>query len=312
MNDLKMSILGFPAVNRDLMVQVRNPVTQEVVREARPFLDGTVRIPGIESGNYEVSVIHPNMILPVLRRPIRVLPVGETAITVMIDPSKFRNTPIEDIPETNLGPVTDMTKSIAATIAPLATKIPGEAIRSADWNMLADGVRDLSDTTGELSRVVSPIGHNHPELEAKISEMSTNFQTLLDTMSQALAELQRQIQRLRLRQQVEEVLEKADVPIDSPQRTEMIDLINGLEMRVTDSPFLYSREMRNVAVQIQSKIEALIDDKPDLVEAPEVDKISKSIDLFKQQRSNNYAGELTMNHRIDRAMGGGAFQVLKG
>lgn len=311
MNELKMSLLGFPAVNRDLMVQVRDPVTQRVVREEKPFLDGTVRIPGLEAGNYEVQVIHPNMILPVLRRPVRVLPVGDTAVTVVIDPSKFRNTPIQDIPEANLGPITDRTQSIAATVVPLSNKIPGEAIRSTDWNTLAAAVRDLSETTGELSRVVSPVGHNHPELEAKINEMSSNFQTLLDSMSQALAGLQRQLQALALRKQVEDVLDKAGLATESAQGKDLLGLIDGLEGKVTESPIRYSRDLRGAAVQIQTKIEALIDTKPELVEAAEVEKISTSLDLLKGQRSNSYAAEFTANRRMDAAVGGGAFQALK-
>jgi phage shock protein A len=311
MNDLKMNLVGFPAVNRDLKVQVRDPITQEVVREVSPFLDGSVRIPGLAAGNYDIQVIHPNMILPVMRRPIRVLPVGETAITVMIDPSKFLNTPIEDIPEANLGPIADMTQSIAATVAPLASKIPGEAIRSTDWNMLAAAVRDLSDTTGELSRVVSPVGHNHPELEAKINEMSSNFQTLLDSMSQALAGLQRQLQMLSLRRQVDDVLDKAGLAAESAQGKDLRQLIDGLETKVTESPLRYSREMRGVAVQMQTRIEQLLDEKPDLVAAAEVEKIGTSLDLLKGQRSTSYAAEFSANQRLDAAIGGGAFQALK-
>ena len=69
MSDLTMSILGFPAVNRDLSVQLLDPVTQNVVRTVTPFLDGTVRVPNIDPGAYEISVVHPNLVTPVLRRP---------------------------------------------------------------------------------------------------------------------------------------------------------------------------------------------------------------------------------------------------
>ena len=33
MNDLTMNILGFPAVNRDLTVEVRDAATQNLIRE---------------------------------------------------------------------------------------------------------------------------------------------------------------------------------------------------------------------------------------------------------------------------------------
>ena len=70
MNDLTMNILGFPAVNRDLTVEVRDAATQNLIREVKPFLDGTVRVPNIDPGAYEITVRHPNIALPVLRRPI--------------------------------------------------------------------------------------------------------------------------------------------------------------------------------------------------------------------------------------------------
>lgn len=311
MNNLTMNILGFAAVNRDLRVEVRDPVTQNVVREVRPFLDGTVRVPQIQAGAYDIHVFHPNLPRPVITRPIHVLPHGDTNVTVMIDPTKFRNTPIEDIPEANLAPVADLARSIAETVAPLAAKTPGEAIRASDWNALAGAVRDLSNSTGELTRLVSPVGHDHPEIIAKIDEMSTNFQTLLDTMSQALAELQRQIQTLRLRRQVEEVLDAADIGVESTKGVEFTRLIENLEDKITASPAVFSKELRNVAIQMGTQLESVIDAKPGVVATPQVESISKSIDLLKEQRSNSYGSEISFNRKLDRNMGGSAIKVLK-
>ena len=310
MSDLTMNILGFAAVNRDLRVELRDTATQNVVREVRPFLDGTVRVPGLQPGAYEAVVFHPNLNIPVVRRPIRMLPI-ETNITVVIDPSKFRNTPIEDIPEANLAPVADLTRSISETVAPLATKSPGEAIRSSDWNTLASAVRDLSNSTGELTRLVSPVGHDHPEIIAKIDEMSTNFQTLIDTMSQALAELQRQIQTLRLRKQVEEVLDAADIGVESAKGVEFTKLLENLEDKITASPTVFSKELRNVAIQMGTQLESVIESKPQVIATAQVENISKSIDLLKEQRSNSYGSEISFNRKLDRNIGGGAFKVLK-
>jgi len=121
-----MNILGFPAVNRDLTVEVRDAATQNLIREVKPFLDGTVRVPNIDPGAYEITVRHPNIALPVLRRPIRVLPVGDTKVSVLIDPSQFRNTPIEQVPEANLTPVRDIARSVAETVSPLTSKHPAK------------------------------------------------------------------------------------------------------------------------------------------------------------------------------------------
>ena len=284
------------------------------MRTATPFLDGTVRVPNIDPGAYNIAVLHPNLTLPVLRRPIRVLPVGDTNVTVLIDPSKFRNTPIEDLPEANLGPVADLTKSIAATVTQVGTKVPGEAIRSDDWNTLANSVRDLANTTGELTRLVSPVGHDHPELVAKIDEISSNFQTLLEDLSQALAELQRQIQTLRLRKQVEDVLDHASIDPASARAKEFTDLIASMEAKVTDSPTIFSRTSRNAAVQLSTKLESLLDERatdPDFSNSDAVKQVSTSIDLLKEQRATSYQAEISFNRKLDRTMGGSAIQILK-
>ena len=258
--------------------------------------------------------MHPNLVTPVLRRPIRVLPVGDTNVTVLIDPSRFRNTPIEDIPDANLTPVTDMTKSIAETVTALGTKVPGEAIKAQDWNTLANGVRDLSNTTSELTQLVSPIGHDHPELVAKMNEMQTNFQTLLDSLTQALAELQRQIQTLRLQKQVHDLLDHAAIDPNSAQGREFTGLVDTLAGKVTDPPTSFSRGTRDAAVQLSTKLETLLDSKsadPNFATSDPVTQISTSLDLLKTNRASTYDAEISFNHKVDRTMGGSAIDILK-
>ena len=312
MKDLTLNILGFPAANRDLTVEVRDPITQNVIREVKPFLDGTVRIPKIDPGAYELAIKHPNITLPVLRRPIRVLPVGDTNISVVIDPSKFRNTPIEDIPDANLGPVQDLARSLAETVTPLAGKVPGEAILAQDWNTMAGAIRDLAGAVGELSRLVSPLGHNHAELERKFDEVTGNFETLVNSVSASLIELQRQIQTHRLRKQIEDVLDVAQVDRTSAKGLEFTALLKNLETTVTDSPTKFGREVRNTAVQLSTKLEALLDEKRDdanFVGSDKVKELAANIDLAKQQRATTYDAELAHLRKVDRIVGPGALRA---
>jgi hypothetical protein len=313
MQDLTLSLLGFPAVNRDLTVELRDPASQNIVRIVKPFLDGTVRIPKLDAGAYEVSVLHPNVPLPVLIRPIRVLPVGDTKVSLVIDPSKFRHAPIEDIPDANLTPVQDLARSVAETVLPLSHKVPGEAILSRDWNTLAAAVRDLAQAVGELTRLVSPVGHNHRELEKKFDEVTVNFDALVNTISTTVTELQRQIQTQRFRQQVTDVLDAAQITPESPRGKEFIDLIGNLENAVTVSPTIFSREARNTALQLGTKIEALIDEKrnadPGFAAKAPVQNLGTTIDLLKEQRSTTYDAELNSLRNIDRKLGGGAIKI---
>jgi hypothetical protein len=312
MQDLTVNILGFAAANRDLTVEVRDPITQDLVREVKPFLDGTVRVPRIAPGAYELAIRHPNLTLPVIRRPIRVLPVGDTSISVVIDPSKFRNTPIEDIPDANLGPVQDLTRSVAETVTPLAAKVPGEAILAQDWNTMAGAIRDLAGAVGELSRLVSPLGHNHPELERKFDEVTGNFETLVNSISASLTELQRQIQTQRLRRQIDDVLDVAGIDPASPRGLEFTTLIKSLETTVTDSPTKFGREIRNTAVQLSTKLEALLEERSadvTLAASAQVKELSANIDLAKQQRATTYDAEIEHHRKVDRIIGAGAFKV---
>jgi hypothetical protein len=306
MSDLTMNILGFAAVNKDLSVQIRDTVTRQVVKEVKPFLDGTVRVPNINPGNYEVTVSHPNLTLPVLTRPIRVLPVGPTKVSVVIDPSKFRNTPIEDVPEANLTPVRDVLQSVAETVTPLGNKHPGEAIRSDDWNTVVGSVRDLATSVGELTQLVSPQGHDHPEYVKKFDEITTNFQTLLDSLSSSLVELQRQIYAQQLRTQVHDVLDQAGVDPSSAQGKDFLSLVDSVQAKVTDSPTTFGREVRNAGVQLQTKLETLLDankNNPAFATSTQVQNLSAAVDLAKSHVASTYPAELAQQRKVTRVLG---------
>ena len=303
MSDLNLSILGFPAVNRDLTVEIRDPASNAVVRQVQPFLDGTVRVSQLAAGAYELTVRHPNLTLPVIRRPVRILPTGDTRISVVIDPTQFRNTPIEDIPEANLGPVRGSAESIAETMVSLTSKRPGESIKAEDWNVMASSIRDLALGLAEVLRLVSPTGHDHPEFVRKFDEVTTNFETLLNTLTAALAELQRQIQAERVRNQIEDMLDVAGVDKASPRGREFLGLVADLNSSVTESPAAFSRKARNIGVQLGTKIEALIDENPAVVSSEQVKTLSTATDILKAQQSTSYDSELEHFRRADRTLG---------
>lgn len=305
MSNLSLSILGFPAVNRDLTVELRDPTTQTLVKQVQPFLDGTARVTQILPGSYEMTIRHPNVVLPVIRQPVRVLPSGDTRVSVLLDPSKFRNTPIEDIPEANLSPVADAARSIAETATPLSHKQPGEAILAQDWNAMASAVRDLANTVAQLVGLVTPTGHNHPELENKINEMSENFQTLLETLSASLAELQRQVQVDRIQQQVRDVLDQAGVDPGSAQGRDFLGLVDALKARTSEPPTAFGQAVRNAGVQIDTKLTQLMDARandPAFATSAPVQQLVVAADLAKNQRTASYGAELDRQRAATRTL----------
>lgn len=307
--NLQLNVFGFPAANRDLTVEVRDPVTSQVVRMARPFLDGTVKLPGIDPGAYELAVLHPNLTLPVVRRPIRILPTGDTRVSVVIDPSQFRNTPIEDIPDANLTPVRDAVTSVGETALPLARKQPGEAIRSDDWNAMAGAIGDLASAVAELTRLVSPTGHDHPELAAKFDEMGRNFDQLVNTLSASMTELQRQIQAQRFRRQVDDLVEAGG--LDDATSGRLYTLVGDLETNVTESPVLYGRRARDVGQQLTVAIDQVVQANPALAGETAVGALAQSTDLLRGQQATSYTAELEFHRMTDRRLGSGGLAAFR-
>jgi hypothetical protein len=311
MNTVTMNVLGFPAANRDLTVEVRDPLTNDVVRTARPFLDGTVRMTNIDPGAYEVLISHPNLALPVVRRPLRILPVGDTRVSILIDPSQFRNTPIADIPDANLGPVRDTVSSVGETVLPLAHKQPGEAIRSDDWNAMASAIHEMANSVAELTRLVSPTGHDHPELKSKFDEMTGNFDQLVNTLSAAMTELQRQIQAQRYRRQIDDLIRDAGDLVTPDVSDRLYTLVGTLETNVTESPVLYARRVRDVGVQLTAEISQVLEAQPQLSTTPSVTTLTESTDLLRTQQANSYMAELEFHRRTDRILGAGGLAAFR-
>lgn len=308
-NNLVLNVLGFPAANRDLTVEVRDPLTSQVVRTAKPYLDGSVRLTDVAAGAYELAVLHPNLALPVIRRPIRILPSGDTRVSVLIDPSQFRNTPIADIPDANLGPVRDAVTSVGETALPLASKQPGEAIRADDWNTMAGAVRDLATAVAELTRLVSPTGHDHPELVTKFGEMSRNFDQLVNTLSASMTELQRQIQAQRMRKQIDDLVSVGQ--LDNAVGKHFYDLVGDLETNVTESPLVYGRRARDIGQQLTVAVSQVLETNPDLHDKPELDVLAKSTDLLRTQQATTYSSEIEFHRLTDRALGAGGLAAFR-
>ncbi|MBJ6369929.1 hypothetical protein [Sedimentitalea arenosa] len=312
MNNLSMNILGFPAVNKDIDVEIRDVLTNAVVQQRKPFLDGTVTFPRMRPGSYEVVLKHPNLALPVARRPIRVLPKGPTKITMIIDPSQFRDTPIADIPDADLSPVRQVTEGVAALMAQLGEKEAGELIKAEDWNALVDNLRQTAEAVTELTRLVAPTGHNHPELEDKFDEVTGNFRSALEILNTAMVELQRQIQTLSFRKTVDDVLDSAGIDRESTQAKPWRDIVDRLEKEASKSPTQFSRVSRTAGVELATQIEKVLQDKPDLVDAKSVAEASAYSDLLRTTKATSYAAELAEQQKRDRTLGGTTVKAFKG
>lgn len=277
MQMLKMQLNTAPTYTRDMTVQLTSQVSGKRVT-AKPYLDGSVVVPNLEPGPFQVQVIHPNLLFPVHDAPIVVQKDRPTFVPITIPSNIFENVPIRDTPEADLGPVQARLDRNADSADLQADKLGGQPIYADDWNQLATTMGEVARSTREMTGLVSPIGHDHPELEEKLAEIQNNLQRMFDVFGEALAQLQRQMQQLALQSKVETALDK--VPSATPEvRREMEDTVRQLADNWQVSPGTYSVQKRRAAQQVQERLSLLLADAdPAVRDDPDV----QDLDVFTQ------------------------------
>lgn len=254
---------GYPAANRETEITLVNQVTGISVKR-KPFLDGQLLIRDLEPGPYEITVAHPNLVQPIDKRRIRLFPqIAPTRVPVIVRPELFRDTPIRDIPDADLSPVQQSAATVQATVQPLATKAPGEVIRAGDWNALAGAVSDLASAVLELTQLVSPRGHDHPEIAEKIAEVQGNLRRFAEAFGKSLVELRRDIENQNLRRKVEVVLDKAGA--DQAVRDRVLGRVVELETGLQQTTPVFTAKLAATGLNLQREINdlALGQDDPD-------------------------------------------------
>jgi hypothetical protein len=254
---------GFPAANRDTEVTLVNQLTG-VALKRKPFLDGQLLIRDLEPGPYEITVNHANLIQPIDKRVVRLFPqIAPTRVPVIVRPDLFRDTPIRDIPDADLSPVQQAAATVRASVQPLAGKAPGEVIRAGDWNVLAGAVGDLAAAVLELVQLVSPRGHDHPEIAEKIAEVQGNLRRFAESFGKSLVELRRDVENQNLRRKVETVLDKAGA--EQAVRDRIIGRVVDLEAGLQQSTPVFTAKLATTGLNLQRELAdlALGRDDPD-------------------------------------------------
>lgn len=251
----QFQLQGYPAANRDAMVRLVNESTGQSI-ERKPFLDGSLVVRDLDPGFWQVEVAHPNVIQPVFTRRVRLFPQpAPTYIPVPVPERLFRDTPIRDIPDADLGPVQQLAAQVQGGIGAIADKAPGEVIRAADFNVLATGLADLARALGELARLVSPRGHDHPEIAEKIDEVQENLRRFADAYGRSLLELRREIETLSLRRRVTDVLDTGGASADV--RTRVLDRVRDLEGSLQANTPVFTGKLANTGMLLSTTINEL-------------------------------------------------------
>ena len=309
---LKMQLNTPVSFTRDMTVELTNQVTNEK-RTVTPYLDGSVIVPNIDAGTWRAQVKHPNLMFDVFDKTLKVLPDRPTIVPITIPSNIFENTPIRDVPDANLGPVQQRLDEATQTAERQAVKKAGQPIYADDWNELSLTVAAVGKSTRELTTLVSPQGHDHPEIAAKIDEIQRNLQRMFDAFGSSLAQLQRQIQQLALQSKVDAALDKT-ATITPEARRALQDTVLSLQDAWSDSPGVYSALKRRTAQTLQEQMSTILaNETADVRNTPEV----KDLELFTramatEQAVRTYDEEIQQQQRTGaKSASGIVFDALK-
>ena len=265
----QFQLSGFPAANRDAEVELVNKATGQTLKR-NPFLDGSLVVRDLEAGLWDVKVTHPNLVTtPIFTGKIRVFPQPlPTYVPIQVPPVIFKDSPIRDVPDVNLGPVQQAVTIARDALGPIGTKAPGEVIRAADWNALVGSVRDLADNVLQLTNLMSPRGHDHPEIAEKIAEVQDNIRSVMESFGKSLLELRREIETDLLRRVLTSVLDEAQAPATT--RTDVLTRVDNLAERLKADPAAYTTELSLTGNRLLAVTNDLITANPALANSANV------------------------------------------
>jgi hypothetical protein len=254
---VNVQLQGFPAANRDANIKLVNKLTGVAI-ERKPFLDGSLLVRDIDPGSYELEVTHPNLLQPIDRRIIRIFPHPlPTTVPVPVPEVLFRDTPIRATPDADLTPVQQAATGARDRLAPIGGKSSGEAIRAADWNVLVGAVSDLAGATLELSNLVSPRGHDHPEIDEKIGEVQGNIRLFAEAFGRSLLELRREIETANLRRTINDVIAVAPVEVPPATRERLLGRIEELRATVPSDTPTFTQKLSSAGNLVLSEVNEL-------------------------------------------------------
>jgi hypothetical protein len=195
---------GAPQANRDATVNLTNEATGQKL-QLKPYLDGSLIVRDLDPGLWQLSVDHPNATIPLFEQRVRLFDqTAPTFVPININPGVVPppiSTPIADV-----SPVQKAAASVKERMQPLAGKNPGEVIRASDWNTMAAAMVDLAGAVAELTTLIAPLGHRHPEIDARIDVLQDQMNKFSTSFGRSLLQSQRAQQIADLKGNLQQVI----------------------------------------------------------------------------------------------------------
>ena len=306
---INLQLQGFPAANRDAEVTLVNNATGQTIKRS-PFLDGSLAVRDIDAGVWDVRVTHPNVVLPIHTGKIRVFPQPRpTFVPIPIPEIMFRDTPIRDIPNANLAPVQQAVTRAAESLAPISAKAPGEVIRASDWNILAGAVKDLADNMLQLTNLVSPRGHDHPEIAEKIAEVQDNVRRFSEAFGKSLLEFRRELEAEFLRQRLTGALD--ELGASQATRDELLGRVTLLNSALQAESTVFTAQLANTGNRVLTTVAELATARPEVASSPNIQVLQQVAQQYVTSGTATSAdAELKMYNRTGTASGGRIASVV--
>lgn len=257
-----IQVSGHAPARRDVSLEIVSETTGET-RTVTPFLDGSAMVRGLPPGAYQVRVLHPNVVgeLVDLRR-VRLFEGLPTRLTLPLPEELFRDTPVRETVDADLTPVRDAAIAARDLAAPAGGKQPGDPIRSDDWNAVVGAVSDLASAVAELTRLVAPNGHDHPELEEKVDEVNGNVRRFADQFGAQLARIQRTLQTLAIEREVDGAFANAGI-VPEAVRNAVLESVQVLKTHSDSDTIVWGARKKTAYSAILKGLGDLRDAQPD-------------------------------------------------
>jgi hypothetical protein len=306
---INLQLQGFPAANRDAEITLVNNATGQTIKR-NPFLDGSLAVRDVDAGMWDVRVTHPNVVLPIHTGKIRVFPQPRpTFVPIPIPEIVFRDSPIRDIPDANLAPVQQAVKRASDSLAPISAKAPGEVIRASDWNILAGAVKDLADNVLQLTNLVSPRGHDHPEIAEKIAEVQDNVRRFSEAFGKSLLEFRRELEAEFLRDRLTGALDELGAP--QATRDELLGRVTQLRTSLQAEPTVFTAQLANTGNRVLTTMAELTTARPEAAASPNIQVLQQVVQQYVTSGTATSAdAELKLYNRTGIASGGKISSVV--
>ncbi len=196
----------------------------------------------------------PNLINPIFEKPIQRLPAAGTDICAdSALETVFRDTPIRDIPDADLGPVQQGVTAVRDSLAPIQGKVAGEAIRAADWNALVSAVRDLASNVLALTQLVALaraiITPRSRRRSPRCRAISASF---TEAFPRSLLEFRRELEAAHFRNVVTGVLDAAEAP--QKTRDDLLGRVDNLTGSLSADPSIFTAQLSKTGSAVLSRV----------------------------------------------------------